>query len=267
MAKRNTGLSGLMVAQGFGTRKDCVRLIRSGQVAMGKPLGDAPTGPLSLGPEPAGPMRWEGANDPEAAIGPAGLWFRVGNLELPYRETLYLAFHKPPDCECSHSPGHHRSVFSFFPEPFLRRGLEAVGRLDADTTGLLLLSDSGDFIHHLTSPKRHVAKTYQVELKHPVKPDQIEKLTAGVDLRGDEEPTRPAQVEMESEKRCRITLTEGRYHQVKRMFAAVSNRVEAIHRIAVGPVKLDEDLAPGTWRFLSEAEVVALQGPAPTARP
>lgn len=261
MAKKNPGLSGLLTAQGFGTRKDCIRLVRSGQVALGRPLGDAPPGPT--GSEPGGPMRWEGISDPDAVIDAAGLWFRVGNLELPYRETLHVAFHKPADCECSHTPGHHRSVFSFFPEPFLRRGLEAVGRLDADTTGLLLLSESGDFIHHLTSPKRHVAKTYQVDLKHPVKPDQIQKLKAGVELRGDDEPTRPAEVVMESEKRGRITLTEGRYHQVKRMFGAVGNRVEAIHRIAIGPVPLDESLAPGAWRFLSDHEVAGLlRGPA-----
>jgi 16S rRNA pseudouridine516 synthase len=204
-------------------------------------------------------MRWEIASEPEAALEPAGLWFRVGNLELPFRENLHLAFHKPADCECSHAPGHHRSVFSFFPEPFLRRGLEAVGRLDADTTGLLLLSNAGDFIHHLTSPKRHVAKTYRVDLKHPVNDAQIGRLTAGVELRSDPEPTRPAQVERLDERHCLITLTEGRYHQVKRMFAAVGNRVEAIHRIAVGPVRLDEDLAPGAYRFLSDAEVSGLQ--------
>jgi 16S rRNA pseudouridine516 synthase len=258
MAKRQAGLAGLLSAQGFGTRKDCVRLIRSGQVALGRSLGDPPTGPL--GPEPKGPMRWETAPDPEAAVEPAGLWFRVGDSELPYAETLYLAFHKPPDCECSHSPGHHRSVFSFFPEAFLRRGLEAVGRLDADTTGLLLLSNSGDFIHHLTSPKRHVAKTYRVDLKHPVTAEQIGRLSVGVELRSEPEPTLPARVEALDERHCLITLTEGRYHQVKRMFAAVGNRVEAIHRIAVGQVRLDEGMAPGAWRFLSEAEVAALLG-------
>ena len=140
-----------------------------------------PTGTRARGTYALG----EGVADPEAIIDTAGLWFRVGNLELPFQESLSLAFHKPADCECSHAPGHHRSVFSFFPEPFQRRGLEAVGRLDADTTGLLLLTDSGEFIHHLTSPKRHVAKTYQVELKHPVKPEQRKKLTAGVELRDD----------------------------------------------------------------------------------
>lgn len=261
MAKRSAGLAGLLAAQGFGTRKECARLIRSGQVALGRPLGDPVPGPE--GPEPAGPMRWEAAADPEAAFEPSGLWFRVGNLELPYKETLYLAFHKPADCECSHAPGHHRSVFAFFPEPFLRRGLEAVGRLDADTTGLLFLSDDGAFIHHLTSPKRHVAKTYQVDLKHPLKEDQIARLAAGVDLRGDEERTRPAEVVPGTERRCLVTLTEGRYHQVKRMFAAVGNRVEAIHRIAIGPVRLGAELAPGAWRFLGEAEIAALAPPSP----
>ncbi len=208
-------------------------------------------------------MRWETAPEPEEEVETAGLWFRVGDLELPFRDTLYIAFHKPSGCECSHSPGHHRSVFSYFPEPFLRRSLEAVGRLDADTTGLLLLSDAGDFIHHLTSPKRHVSKTYRVDLKHPVKADQIERLSAGVELRSDPEPTRPARLERLDDRHCLITLTEGRYHQVKRMFAAVGNRVEVIHRIAVGPVRLDDDLALGAWRFLSDAEVAALRAPPP----
>ena len=265
MPKRKAGLAGLLYAQGFGTRKDCIRLIRSGQVALGRPLGDAP--PEPAGPEPAGPMRWEGASDPEAPIEPGGLWFRVGDLELPYRETLYLAFHKPADCECSHSPGHHRSIFAFFPEPFLRRGLEAVGRLDADTTGLLLLSDAGDFIHYLTSPKRHVAKTYRVDVKHPITSEQAARLTAGVELRGEDEATLPARIELESERRCHLTLTEGRYHQVKRMFGAVGNRVEAIHRIAVGPIALDEGLAPGAWRFLGQAETALLLGGPPRPKP
>lgn len=255
MVRRSATLAAHLLAQGFGTRKECRLLIRAGQVALGYPLGD-PAEPRE--PEPTGPMRWNPALDPEAEIETLGLWFRVGNLEIPFRESLFLAFHKPMDCECSHSPSHHSSVFSFFPQPFGKRGLEAVGRLDADTTGLLLLSDSGEFIHHLTSPKRHVPKTYRVGLKHPVSPDQVARLSAGVDLRGDEEATGPATVHLESEKACRLTIGEGRYHQVKRMFAAVGNRVESIHRIAIGELALEETLAPGAWRYLSEAEVLAL---------
>lgn len=254
MAKRGT-LAAQLAAQGFGTRKECAKLIRAGQVALGRAIGD-PAEPRA--PEPDGPMRWDIASEPESETDLRGLWLRVGNQELPYLESLYLAFHKPPDCECSHSPSHYRSVFSFFPPPFQARGLEAVGRLDADTTGLLLLSDDGDFIHHLTSPKRHVAKTYRVGLKHPVTPEQIARLAAGVELRGEEEPTGPATAVLEGERVCALTISEGRYHQVKRMFAAVGNRVETIHRIAIGGLALEPDLAPGSWRFLTAAEAAAL---------
>lgn len=255
MARKKTTLEGLLSVQGFGTRKECRTLIRSGQVALGRAQGDAPP---PRGPEPETPMRWEAATDPEAEVGTAGLWFRVGNEELPYREHLHLAFHKPAGTECSHAPAHHRSVFSFFPQPFLNRKLECVGRLDADTTGLLLLSDSGEFIHHLTSPKRHVAKTYRVELKHPVSPDQLARLAQGVELRGDDDSTLPAKAELEDERRCLLTISEGRYHQVKRMFAAVGNRVEGIHRVSIGSIRLEDALAPGTWRFLDDAEVASL---------
>jgi 16S rRNA pseudouridine516 synthase len=255
MAKRQATLEDLLSAQGFGTRKECRALVRSGQVALGRPLGDALA---PRGPEPEGPMRWEAAGDPDSAVDPAGLWFRVGDAELPYRERLYLAFHKPAATECSHAPAHHRSVFSFFPQPFLRRKLECVGRLDADTTGLLLLSDSGEFIHHLTSPKRHVAKAYRVELKHPVSPEQLRRLAEGVELRGDDAATLPARAESLGERSCLLTISEGRYHQVKRMFAAVGNRVEGIHRVSIGTIGLDAALTPGTWRFLDEAEVAAL---------
>ena len=254
-SKRTTILADILFAQGFGTRKDCRTLIRAGLVAIGYSLGDAAE---PREPEPQGPMRWNPAADPDMAAEPPGLWLRVRNEEIPYKESLFLAFHKPPDCECSHSPTHHRSVFSFFPEPFQRRKLEAVGRLDADTTGLLLLSDNGDFIHHLTSPKRHVPKTYRVGLKHPVSPEQVAKLTAGVELRGNDEATGPATVVMEGERACSLTISEGRYHQVKRMFAAVGNRVETIHRIAIGALALEAGLAPGAWRYLSGAEIEAL---------
>ena len=256
MAKRADTLAAAMAAQGFGSRKDCQRLVRAGKVAVGRALGDAP--PIGGPEQPEFPMRWELASDPDAPVQTAGAWFRVGDLELPWRDRLFVAFHKPADSECSHSPTHHRSVYSYLPEPFLRRGLEAAGRLDADTTGLLFLSDTGEFIHHLTSPKRHVPKTYQVGLKHPVSAEQIARLAAGVELRGEEDVTGPAAVERLSERLCRITISEGRYHQVKRMFAAVGNRVESIHRIAIGPIGLEATLPEGQWRFLADAEVASL---------
>jgi len=136
--------------------------------------------------------------------------------------------------------------------------MEAVGRLDADTTGLLLFSDSGPFNHFFTSPKRHVPKTYRVGIKHPITNEQKEKLETGVELHAEDGITLPAKVILQDEKNCDITLEEGKYHQVKRMFAAVGNRVESIHRIAIGSFRLEETLVPGTWRILGEDDLSAL---------
>ncbi len=221
-------------------------------------------GGVELGLEGPDGLTWSTAEDPEAAAPAAyldatrSMQVKAAGFTLPCREHLYLAFHKPADTECSHTPSHHRSVFGFFPEPFLRRGLEAVGRLDADTTGLLLLTDSGAFNHFLTSPRKHVPKTYRVGVKHPISPVQVQMLTAGVELRGDDGTTLPATVELLSDKLCDLTVQEGKYHQVKRMFAAAGNRVETIHRIAIGALRLGDDLAPEQWRALSAAEVASL---------
>jgi 16S rRNA pseudouridine516 synthase len=244
MAKRKGTLAAILSSQGFGSHKDCHRLVRHGAVALGR--------------DDSGSLIWSQAEDPEAQVTPEGLHLRIGAFEFPWREKLYLAFHKPSGTECSHAPSHHQSVFSFFPEPFMRRGLEAVGRLDADTTGLLFLTDSGAFNHFLTSPRKHVPKTYRVGAKHAITPEQIAKLTAGVELRGEDGPTLPASVTLLAEKTCDLTVEEGKYHQVKRMFAAAGNRVESIHRIAIGPIKLEDALASGQWRWIRPAELSAL---------
>ncbi len=244
MAKRKGTLAAILSDQGFGSHKDCRSLVGKGAVELGR--------------EESGAVRWSVAEDADAQVTPEGLHIRIGAFEFPWREKLYIAFHKPAGTECSHTPTHHRSVFSFFPEPFLRRGLEAVGRLDADTTGLLLLTDSGAFNHLLTSPRKHVPKTYRVGTKHPISPEQIAKLAAGVELRGEDGTTLPASLVLLSEKSCDLTVSEGKYHQVKRMFAAAGNRVESIHRIAIGAVKLPDDLASGQWRWLQATDLSAL---------
>jgi 16S rRNA pseudouridine516 synthase len=244
VGKRKGTLAALLADQGFGTHKDCERLIRNGAVELG-----------SKGPEG---IQWRVAMEPGEQTTGEGLHVKAAGFEFPIKERLYLAFHKPAGTECSHTPSHHQSVFSFFPAPFLKRGLEAVGRLDADTTGLLLLSDSGTFNHFLTSPKKHVPKTYRVGTKHPISPEQIAKLKAGVELRGEDGTTLPATLELLGENLCDLTVEEGKYHQVKRMFAAAGNRVESIHRIAIGPIRLEETLPSGQWRWLEEAELSAL---------
>jgi 16S rRNA pseudouridine516 synthase len=244
MARKDTSLALLLLAQGHGTRKDCQRLVRDGRVEIGR--------------EEGGKVAWRTAADPEEVPDPHGLHFKVDGLELPCLKVMHLLLNKPANFECSHSPSHHRSIFELIPLPFVRRRVEAVGRLDADTTGLLLLSDSGDFIHHFTSPKRHVPKTYRVEAKHPVTAEQVARLETGVELRNGDGTTLPARVRLLGERACEITLSEGKYHQVKRMFAAVGNRVESIHRIAIGDLVLEESLPSGTWRLLREEDLARL---------
>ncbi|RZI94001.1 MAG: pseudouridine synthase, partial [Variovorax sp.] len=139
------------------------------------------------------------------------------------------------------------------------QGVQAIGRLDQDTTGLLLLTDDGQFIHRMGSPKHHVPKVYEVTTKHPVDDAQVAKLLAGVVLDDDPKPVRAAACERTSELTLRLTLTEGKYHQVKRMVAAVGNRVEGLHRSRIGGLELGDTLAPGQWRWLTAAEVEALR--------
>ena len=120
---------------------------------------------------------------------------------------------------------------------------------------MLLLSDDGQFIHRMSSPKKHVPKVYQVTTKHPVDNAQVTQLLAGVVLDDDPKPVRAAACEVAGSHRLDLTLTEGKYHQVKRMLAAVGNRVEGLHRSRIGGMDLPADLAPGAWRWLGEDEM------------
>ena len=164
---------------------------------------------------------------------------------------------KPAGFECSQQPSHWPSVYSLLPRPLATRptkssvaGVQAVGRLDQDTTGLLLLSDDGQFIHRMASPKHHVPKVYVVTAKHTVDDAAMAALLSGVVLNDDPEPVCAVACVRVSDTAIKLTLTEGKYHQVKRMLAAVGNRVEALHRAQMGGLALDADLAEGQWRWL-----------------
>jgi len=161
-----------------------------------------------------------------------------------------VLLHKPTGYECSQKPKHHPSVMSLLPLPLRVRGLQPVGRLDEDTTGLLLMTDDGALIHRLTSPKKHVPKVYEIECIDPVTDKQIDELRRGVVLHDDPLPVRAAACEKTGEHALRMTLLEGKYHQVKRMVAATGNTVAALHRSAYGALTLPQELAPGEWRWL-----------------
>jgi 16S rRNA pseudouridine516 synthase len=227
-------LAQVLFTQGFGARRECEGLIATGHVSIGGQVHD----------------------DPFEEVATEGLVFHVRGEAWPYRERALIVMNKPQGVECSQKPKHHMSVYSLLPVPLRRRDLQSIGRLDEDTTGLLLFTDDGSLIHRWTSPKKHVPKVYDVTCKHAVTPDQVQRLLEGVKLVDDPATVQAAACELTSETTLKLTLTEGKYHQVKRMLAAVGNRVEALHRSRFGALTLPADLAPGQWQWLDGPDAV-----------
>lgn len=170
----------------------------------------------------------------------------------------YLMLHKPLNVVCSTSDPRHATVISLLIDVPRAQSLHPVGRLDLDATGLVLLTDDGQWSHGITSPKRHKAKIYHVTLAEPLAEEAEKRFEKGMMLQGETKRTLPAQLERIGPMEARVTLKEGRYHQVKRMFAALGNRVVSLHREAIGGVALDLALAPGEYRPLSHEEIKAL---------
>lgn len=230
-------LEKILQSQGFGSRKQCRSLIESGKVKVNKT-------PCS---------------DPKANFATDNLEFTVAGQAWQYREKVYIAMSKPVGFECSHNPQHHQSVFSLLPPQLIERGVQCVGRLDQDTTGLLLLTDDGAYLHALTHPRRHVPKRYRITTHEPVTSAQIEQLEAGVELNGEKELLRAFDCTLEDNQILSFTIHQGIYHQVKRMIAAVGNHVVALHREQIGQLGLS-DIAEGQWVYLnSEQQQLAKQ--------
>jgi 16S rRNA pseudouridine516 synthase len=176
--------------------------------------------------------------------------------KLALQGPQYFMLNKPEGFVCSHVDDHNPTVFVLFDEVSPEK-MHVAGRLDNDTTGLTLLTDDGQWSHRVTSPRHVCAKVYHVELADPVPEETIQTFLEGVQLRGEKDITRPAKLEILSEREAILTITEGKYHQVKRMFAAVGNRVVSLHREQVGAVVLDENLKPGEYRRLTEEEIAS----------
>lgn len=184
---------------------------------------------------------------------------RVDGEPLDPPAGLVIMLNKPAGYTCSSSdPG--RIVYELLPPRFMHRNpvLAPVGRLDRDTTGLLLLTDDGKLLHRLTAPRHHVPKTYDVTLDRPLEGTEAEIFASGtLMLRSEKTPLAPAQLQVLGSTRARLTLHEGRYHQVKRMFAAVGNHVVSLHRAGLGPLTLG-DLPEGQWRVMAAEELAGL---------
>ncbi|MDD5404222.1 MAG: 16S rRNA pseudouridine(516) synthase [Sulfuricella sp.] len=230
-------LERILQGQGFGTRKACRRLIEAGEVAI-----DGAT-----------------VRDQHAVFETSGLEFEVFGEQWRYRSHVYLALHKPANFECSRKPSHHPGVLSLLPEQFAWRDVQPVGRLDHDTTGLLLMSDDGAFIHAQSSPKRHLPKVYVATTHDAVTPALVDLLLAGVQMHDEPAPLAALSCRQIAAHQLEIVLEQGKYHQVKRMLAAAGNHCSALCRTAIGGLALAElGLAEGEWCYLDEAQQALL---------
>ncbi|WP_413284360.1 16S rRNA pseudouridine(516) synthase RsuA [Vibrio sp. MA40-2] len=166
----------------------------------------------------------------------------------------YIMLFKPDGYVCSHEDGFNPTAFILLDEVKMEN-LHFAGRLDADTTGLVLITDDGKWSHKITSPKHKCEKTYRVWLVDEIGEDYVTQFEQGIELRNEREPTLPAKLEVIDSHQALLTIVEGKYHQVKRMFAALGNKVEQLHRERIGDIVLDEQLEPGEYRYLTEQEV------------
>ena len=234
-------LDDILFSQGFGSRRECAGLLAARLVRV------------------AGRIE----TDPAVDLATDGLQFEVEGQPWTFQATSLVLLHKPAGYECSQKPTAWPSVMLLLPAALRRRGIQPVGRLDQDTTGLLLLTDDGKLIHRLTSPKHHVPKVYEVGCDRPVDATQVEQMLRGVVLDDDPLPVLAEGCELTGEKSLRLTLIQGKYHQVKRMVAAVGNHCTSLHRSAFGALTLADGPAPGQWRFVSDAERAALMAKTP----
>ncbi len=227
-------LQDILFSQGFGTRYDCAHIVEAGAVSIG---GEEKMNPLE-------------------EFDPEGLVLTVHGEEWPYHKKVIIAMNKPIGYECSLKPSANPSIMSLLPSPLRRRNTQPVGRLDVDTTGLLIFTDDGALLHRLIHPKRHVAKRYLVTCKHPVQETMFQELLEGVKLVDEEKLVKATEVVPVGEHIFEMVLTQGKYHQVKRMVAACSNRVEKLHRVGFGKFILPTDLEPGKWIWLTQSDII-----------
>nr|WP_205598349.1 pseudouridine synthase [Caulobacter sp. 17J65-9] len=236
-------LDRLLSNLGYGSRREVQSLVRAGRVKLdGTEVQDA---------------------DDKVALTPdLSARMTVNGKPLDPPPGLALMLHKPLGVTCSHKEA-GALVYELLPARWRLRdpAISTVGRLDKETSGLLLLTDDGALLHRIISPKSNVAKRYRVTLDRPMKGDEGQVFAAGtLMLEGEEKPLLPAELEALSPTEALLTIHEGRYHQVRRMFAAIGNHVNALHRDRIGGLDLPADLPAGEWRVMSEADVAAVFG-------
>jgi 16S rRNA pseudouridine516 synthase len=239
-------LDRLLANMGYGSRRDIQQMVRHGCVVLdGAEVANAEMR-LAVGPDLVGRMQ-------------------VNGVALDPPPGMAIMLHKPLGVTCSHKEA-GGLVYDLLPARWRVRdpALSTVGRLDKETSGLLLLTDDGGLLHRIISPKKHVSKRYLATLARPLEGHETERFASGeLMLEGEDKPLLPAKLEPLSERQAWLTITEGRYHQVRRMFAAIGNHVEALHRDRVGGLDLPADLEPGALRMMGAQDIAAVfAGPA-----
>ena len=246
MAKTPTSrIDRLLSSMGYGSRMEMARMAKAGGITL------------------------DGAEVPDVSRRipvtrdlPARM--RIDGEPLDPVAGMALLLNKPLGMTCSHKED-GPLVHDILPKRWRQRdpAISTIGRLDKQTSGLLLLTDDGDLLHRVISPRRHVKKTYRARLARPLAGDEGALFASGeLLLEGEEKPLAPAELEVISDTEALLSVTEGRYHQVRRMFAATGNHVEALHRERLGGLTLPGDMAPGQWRLLGEDEIALIfQGP------
>ncbi|MBX3476932.1 MAG: pseudouridine synthase [Brevundimonas sp.] len=234
-------LDKLLSSLGYGSRQEIARLAKAGGVELdGVEITDAAA---RIAVTPDLPTR-----------------MTIDGRPVDPPQGMLLILNKPLGMTCSHKED-GALVYDVLPDRWRRRdpAISTIGRLDKQTSGLLLLTDDGDLLHRVISPKRHVAKTYRASLARPLVGTEGPLFASGqMILEGEDKPLAPAVLEVVSPTEARLTVGEGRYHQVRRMFAAAGNHVEALHRESIGGLVLPPDLAPGQWRLATAQEREAI---------
>lgn len=238
---KNSRIDRLLGALGYGSRAEMARMARAGGVTLdGEDVTDVSR---RIAVTPDLPSRME-----------------IDGQPLDPVPGLVILLNKPLGMTCSHKED-GALVYDVLPDRWRARdpAISTVGRLDKQTSGLLLLTDDGDLLHRIISPKRHVAKVYRAGLARPLEGHEAALFASGqLVLEGEDKPLAPAILQVVSPTEALLTVTEGRYHQVRRMFAAAGNHVETLHRERMGGLALPDDLAPGEWRLLDQAQIDAI---------
>lgn len=233
----------LLANLGYGSRKDVTRLIRAGALTVAGQVVDRADRRISLDA-----VRAHGA--------------QIDGQPLDPLSPLMIMLHKPAGYVCSRDDGDGASIFELLPFRFHVRtpALAPAGRLDKDSTGLVFLTDDGDLMHRIISPKTHLPKVYTVRVADPFRGDEAQIFGAGdMMLKSEQKPLLPVVFTPTGDCTAQMVLREGRYHQIRRMFGAIGNKVEALARVHIGPLTL-EGLSPGDWRFLRDDERDAMAG-------